>query len=97
MLFITGGSQNSLRLPLCCFLFSSTPTLDIEPLRYIDFNRTIADALANESILGMQGITEALSRYYYKHGDSFAGVFVVPEYQDKFAELANAAVDYYAN
>ncbi|MCD8322693.1 MAG: helix-turn-helix domain-containing protein [Oscillospiraceae bacterium] len=65
-------------------------------LRYTDFNRTIADALANESILDMQGITEALSRYYYKHGDSFTGVFVVPEYQDKFAELANAAVDYYA-
>ncbi|MCD8072369.1 MAG: helix-turn-helix domain-containing protein [Alistipes sp.] len=66
-------------------------------LRYTDFNRTVADALANESILDMQGITEALSRYYYENGDSFAGVFVVPEYQDRFAALANAAVDYYAN
>lgn len=66
-------------------------------LRYTDFNRTVADALANESILDMQGITEALSRYYYENGDSFAGVFVVPEYQDRFAALAEAAVDYYAN
>ncbi|MCC8050813.1 MAG: helix-turn-helix domain-containing protein [Clostridiales bacterium] len=66
-------------------------------LRYTDFNRTVADALANESILDMQGITEALSRYYYKNGDSFTGIFVVPEYQDRFAELADAAVDYYAN
>ncbi|MCD7771836.1 MAG: hypothetical protein LUH23_07090 [Oscillospiraceae bacterium] len=66
-------------------------------LRYTDFNRTVADALANESILDMQGITEALSRYYSKNGDSFAGVFVVPEYQDRFAELAETAVDYYAN
>ncbi|MCD8021682.1 MAG: helix-turn-helix domain-containing protein [Lachnospiraceae bacterium] len=66
-------------------------------LRYTDFNRTVADALANESILDMQGITEALSRYYYKNGESFAGVFVVPEYQDRFAALADAAVDYYVN
>jgi len=66
-------------------------------LRYTDFNRTVADALANESILDMQGITEALSRYYYKHGESFSGIFVVPEYQDRFTELANVAVDYYSN
>lgn len=45
----------------------------------------------------MQGVTEALSRYYYKNGASFAGVFVVPEYQERFVELANAAVDYYAD
>ena len=31
---------------------------------YTNFNRTLSDALANESILDMQGITEALSRYY---------------------------------
>ncbi len=66
-------------------------------LQYTDFNRTVADALANESILDMQGITEALSRYYYKNGDSFNGLFIVPEYQDRFAQLADAAVDYYSN
>ena len=64
-------------------------------LRYTDFNRTLADALANESILDMQGITEALSRYYYKNGNSFQGIFPAPEYQDAFDRLADAAVDYY--
>lgn len=64
-------------------------------LRYTDFNRTVADALANESILDMQGITEALSRYYYSNGNSFEGIFVVPEYQDRFGQLANEAIDYY--
>ncbi|MCD8115594.1 MAG: helix-turn-helix domain-containing protein [Oscillospiraceae bacterium] len=64
-------------------------------LRYTDFERTLADALANEAILDMQGITEALSRYYYRNGGSFAGLFVVPEYQDRFAALAEAAADYY--
>lgn len=62
-------------------------------LRYTDFNRTVADALANEAILDMQGITEALSRYYYTHGDSFDGIFVVPEYCDQFSKLADEAID----
>ncbi len=64
-------------------------------LRYTDFNRTLADALANESILDMQGITEALSRYYYKNGNSFQGISPAPEYQDAFDRLADIAKDYY--
>lgn len=66
-------------------------------LLYTDFNRTIADALANESLLDMQGITEALSRYYYRNGESFDGISVVPEDQDKFEKLANEAIEYYGN
>jgi len=64
-------------------------------LHYTDFNRTLADALANENILDMQGITEALSRYYYTHENSFQGISAVPEYQDAFERLAEDAVDYY--
>ena len=66
-------------------------------LAYTDFNRTIADALANESILDMQGITEALSRYYFSNGESFNGISVVPEYQERFEKLADAAINYYEN
>ena len=50
---------------------------------------------ANESILDMQGITEAVSRYYYAHGDSFEGIFVPPEYQKRFERLAQDAIAYY--
>ncbi len=64
-------------------------------LKFTDFNRTVADALANEAILDMQGITEALSHYYYTNGNSFEGIFVVPEYADRFEKLANDAIDYY--
>lgn len=64
-------------------------------LRFTDFNRTLADALANESILDMQGITEALSRYYYKNGNSFEGLFPPPEYEEAFTRLADEAVRYY--
>lgn len=66
-------------------------------LRFTNFNRTIADALANEAILDMQGITEAISKYYYRNGESFEGIFVAPEYQHKFDRLADEAIDYYRN
>ena len=66
-------------------------------LLYTDFNRTLADAFANESILDMQGITEAVSRYYYSNGDSFEGLSISPEYQDRFERLAEEAIDYYGS
>lgn len=66
-------------------------------LLYTDFNRTLSDALANESILDMQGITEAISKYYYRNGESFDGLAVAPEYQEKFDRLAEEAIDYYGN
>lgn len=66
-------------------------------LRFTDFNRTLSDALANESILDMQGITEAVSRYYYSHNESFEGLSVPPEYQERFEALAAEAIDYYSN
>ena len=65
-------------------------------LRFTDFSRTVTDALANESILDMQGITEAISKYYYRNGESFEGISVAPEYQDKFDRLAIEAIEYYA-
>lgn len=66
-------------------------------IKFTEFNRTLSDALANESILDMQGITEAVSRYYYTHNESFDGLSVAPEYQERFEKLANDAIDYYCN
>lgn len=66
-------------------------------LVYTNFNRTVYDALANESILDMQGITEALNKYYVSNNDSFNGLFVIPKYQKQFEELANTAINYYKN
>lgn len=66
-------------------------------LLYTDFNRTISDALANESILDMQGITEALSKYYYLSGESYEGISIAPEYRERFEKLADEAIEYYGN
>ena len=51
----------------------------------------------NENILDMQGITEAISKYYYRSGESFDGLAVAPEYQAKFDRLAEEAINYYGN
>ena len=64
-------------------------------LRYTDLNRTLSDSFANEEILDMQGITEALSRYYYRKGGSFEGLAISPEYQKRFEALAEEAIGYY--
>ncbi len=64
-------------------------------LLYTDFNRTVADALANESILDMQGITEALSNYYYSNSESIEGLAVSPEQWTRFNSLLMDAIEYY--
>ena len=64
-------------------------------LLYTDFSRTVSDALANEDILDMQGITEAISHYYFTHHESMDGISVAPEYQDRFETLVRDAVEYY--
>ncbi len=69
--------------------------LEKNGLKFTDLNRTISDALANESILDMQGITEAVSRYYFSNGESFKGLSVTPEYQEAFERLAQDAKSYY--
>lgn len=68
---------------------------ETDGLKYTNFNRTLEDALANENILDMQGITEALSNYYYSHNQSFDGIYVSPKYISRFRDLANDAVNYY--
>ncbi|MDO4198539.1 MAG: helix-turn-helix domain-containing protein [Erysipelotrichaceae bacterium] len=64
-------------------------------IKYTDFSRTLYDSFANENILDMQGITEALSHYYYSHNESFEGISIAPEYQRRFENLAEEAIDDY--
>ena len=73
--------------PLC--------VLEKDGLKFTDLNRTISDGLANESILDMQGITEALSRYYFSNKESFEGLSVAPKYQEAFERLTLDAKSYY--
>ncbi len=94
------GADSVTRFNGVAVLGNQISLLDVQKkngLAFTSFNRTLSDALANESILDMQGITEAVSRYYYTHGDNFEGIFVPPEYQRQFERLAQDAVEYYEN
>ena len=64
-------------------------------LRYTTFNRTLIDALDNEDLLDMQGITEALSHYYFTHNSSFQGLVIPPHLQERFEKYSVWAMEYY--
>lgn len=69
---------------------------ETDGLRHTVFHRTVNDAIANDDLLDMQGITEALSNYYFDNGESFAGLFVSSENQERFESLAKEAANYYS-
>lgn len=92
------GKASAARFNGVALLGEQIERSDIEErngLFYTNFNRTLSDALACEEILDMQGITEALSRYYDSHGESFEGISVAAEYRERFEELAEEAAGYY--
>jgi len=74
---------------------SSLSVKEKNGIKFTDFNRTISDSLANESILDMQGITEAIGKYYYSNGEKLDGIYVDSEYQERFQKLAEEAISYY--
>ena len=63
---------------------SSYSVEEKDGLKFTNLNRTISDAFANEERLDMQGITEAINYYYFSNGESFNGLSVAPEYQERF-------------
>lgn len=94
------GADSVTRFNGVAVLGNQISPLDVQEkngLAFTSFNRTLFDFLANESILDMQGIMEAVSRYYCTHNDSFEGIFVPPKYQRQFERLAQDAVEYYEN
>ena len=92
------GNENATQFNGVCLLGNQISSYCIEEkegLRFTNFSRTLSDAFANETLLDMQGITEAVSRFYYTNGESLSGVSVAPEYQDRFDALIRDAIDYY--
>lgn len=63
-------------------------------LKYTKFNRTIYDAICNESVLDMQGTVEALSKYYFMN-NGFDQIFIPPQYDIRFQQLSKEAMEYY--
>lgn len=77
----------------------SIPESDVvetpDGVRCTKFNRTLIDALANDDLLDMQGITEALNHYYCEHNCTFDGLVIPPHLQEKFEQYSIWAMEYY--
>lgn len=92
------GDDSVTRYNGVAVLGNNVPPNDVEVkngLKYTSFNRTLNDAIRYEHILDMQGITEALSMYYFTNGESFDGLDVEPSNRSRFELLARDAIEYY--
>jgi hypothetical protein len=58
-------------------------------------NQTLNDMLSDFDNIDEQSLVEGLSRYYYGHGKSFAGLSVNPENIEQFNSIKDWAIEYY--
>jgi hypothetical protein len=60
---------------------------------------TINEMLANydstEETIDRQALIEGLARYYFSHGESFAGLEIWPQNKRRFNEIKDWATEYY--
>lgn len=66
-------------------------------IRYTNLNRTIIDSLDNIKILDTQGITEAISKYYYQNDGNLDNIYITPEHLELYTNLVNDAIEYHDN
>ena len=58
-------------------------------------SRTIEDAIIHEDEIDMQGTIEALSAYYFRHGENTDGIDVKAKYMQDFERILVEAKEYY--
>ena len=64
-------------------------------LRFTTISRTIEDAINHRDEINMQGTVEALSDYYFAHGESTDGIDVKAKYMQDFERILVEAKEYY--
>lgn len=64
-------------------------------VRCATINQTINDMLDDFQHTDQQALTEALSKYYYAHGDSFDGLVINPDNLERFQLIKEQAIAYY--
>lgn len=58
-------------------------------------SQTLNDMLEDFDDIDEQSLVEALSRYYYAHGQSFEGLSIKPENMKQFNAVKDWAIEYY--
>lgn len=64
-------------------------------LQFTTVSRTIEDAIRHQDEINMQGTVEALSDYYFAHGETTDGIDVREEYVQDFERILEEAKEYY--
>lgn len=64
-------------------------------LQFTTISRTVADAINHWDEINMQGTVEALSDYYFAHGETTDGIAVQSEHMKAFEQILEAAKEYY--
>ena len=75
--------------------FDGIETTVVGGLRCTTVKQTINDMLRDYDKIDEQALVQALSDYYYSHGESFDGLEIEPQYQPLFSTLIDWAVEYY--
>ncbi|GHV44162.1 hypothetical protein FACS189492_0040 [Clostridia bacterium] len=75
--------------------FDGIETTIVGGLRCTTVKQTINDMLRDYDRIDEQALVQALSDYYYSHGESFDGLEIEPQYLSRFNSLVDWAVEYY--
>lgn len=63
-------------------------------IRYTTINQTINDMLRDENNADEQSLIEALENYYYRNNNSFEGLNIEEENQERFNKIKIWAIEY---
>ncbi len=70
--------------------------IQIGNVRCTTFEQTVNDMLRDFENTDEMALTEALSNYYFSHGESFNGLQIHPENRRAFECLRESAMQYYS-
>lgn len=94
-----GDSSIAEAFPQVVLLGADIDENDVESdafgLRFTSMSRTIEDAIIHEDEIDMQGTIEALSAYYFRHGESTDGISVKGDHAEDFERILAEAKEYY--
>jgi hypothetical protein len=75
--------------------FEGIDIVSIGNLKCTSFNQTVNDMFREFDSTDEQALTEALSKYYYMHNESFDGLTIRPENMKIFNYVKEGAIEYY--
>ena len=76
--------------------FDGLDIVDVWNIKCTSINQTVNDMLGDFDNIDEQSLVEALSTYYFRHGNSFDGLEITLENQPVFDSIRDWAVEYHS-